>query len=659
MIGTDTDLRAAVTAGIRKNFIELMPSTTVFAHIALAASVAVFWTHVDTTRLLIWAGLQIVLMLTTSLASYKATPERFLPVTIAGELVTSIGWGTLPLIALADSADWQTMQGLLLLALMLSTLGNATAHREMHLASTIPISVISATVFAVQGSGAARWIAAGFAIALPFAIASGGVIRQVQSDLFVSSLRNKKLAESLRSEGTQLKDVNDQLEIANIHLDNQSRRDPLTGLYNRNGFLSLLTRAVADQPGKVVGWFRDLDAFKRLNDAFGHRFGDLILCAASRRISRVLRQNEVLARQGGDELTIFGYIDDMEGGVEDLGRRILSVFDDPFLVENRQVGVSVSIGLVWLPEFTTVDDLMRFADTALYTAKDCGRGRFAVFNDVMRAELDSRTQLQVDLGAAFARSELTSYLEPIVDIGTGQIASGEALARWEHTDGVRTATDFIDTARDLGVLDRINDMVVRKVFEFQRTAETATGRPCPITVNVSPLHLDAMLNRVLDEPEVDTIIFEITEDGIFADIDRTRAQLERAKAAGIQVLLDDLGVGFSSLSIATQLPIDGFKIDREFVASLAGNPSAVAAAEAIIQLADRLGLYVVAEGVETREQLALLRDLGVGFAQGYLFSPAVPMSIFGEWLRTGHHFDVDAALTSTARTNTASLGAVR
>jgi EAL domain-containing protein (putative c-di-GMP-specific phosphodiesterase class I) len=149
-----------------------------------------------------------------------------------------------------------------------------------------------------------------------------------------------------------------------------------------------------------------------------------------------------------------------------------------------------------------------------------------------------------------------------------------------------------------------------------------------------------MLHRVLREEDLQQVVFEITEDGIFSDIDRARSQLLRAQDAGIKVLLDDFGVGFSSLSIATQLPIDGFKIDRGFVASLAGNPSAFAAVEAIIQLADRMDLHVIAEGVETQEQLAVLRELGVGFAQGYLFSPAVPMHAFGEWIRTGFHFNV-------------------
>ena len=637
----------AIEAGLRKNFVELTPSSMAFAHITLAASVAIFWAYVDTQRLLTWAAIQAVLLLSASFFSHRAKSARFLFVAAAGECVTSAGWASLPLIALADTADWQTMQGLLLIALLLSTLGNATADRALHLAATIPISVIGGVTFAVQGSGAARWVAAGFAIALPFTLASGGVIRKVQSDLFASSLHNGKLAENLRSEGTRLKAANDQLEIVNTHLDDQSRRDMLTGLYNRAGFMSLLNRAVEDRPGKVVVCYVDIDAFKRVNDAFGHRFGDLILCSASRRISRVLRDNEVLARQGGDELTIFGYIDDMAGGVEDLGERILSVFDDPFLVEDRQLEVSVSVGLVWLPEVTTADDLMRFADTALYKAKDSGRGQFAVFDDAMRAELDSRTRLQSDLGVAFQRAELTPYVQPIVEIATGKIASAEALARWEHADGIRAATYFIDAARDLGMLDRINEIVVQRVFEFQRQVRSEGGQPCPITVNVSPLHLDAMLHRVLDEPGIDAIVFEITEDGIFSDMDRARRQLERAQAAGIRVLLDDFGVGFSSLSIATQLPVDGFKIDRGFVASLAGNPSAVAAVESIIQLADRMGLHVVAEGVETHEQFELLRDLGVGYAQGFLFSPAVPMATFGDWLHADRRFDVGAVLAAT------------
>ncbi len=437
----------------------------------------------------------------------------------------------------------------------------------------------------------------------------------------------------------RLKAANDQLETANSHLDGQSRRDNLTGLYNRAGFLALLNRAVASHPGKVVVCYLDLDDFKRVNDAFGHRFGDMILCAASRRIARVLRPNEILARQGGDEMTMFGYIDALPDGVEELGARILSVFNDPFLIENRQVEVKASVGLVWLPENTTADDLMRFADTALYKAKELGRSRLAVFDDEMRAELDRRTKLQSDLGLAFERSQIIPYFQPIVDIATGRIATAEALARWEHGTSVRAASDFIDTARDLGMLDRINHAVAEKVFEFQRSIVVAGEHTIPITVNVSPLHLDAMLNRVLTEPGANSIILEITEDGIFSDVDRARRQLKRARAAGIKVLLDDFGVGFSSLSIATQLPIDGFKIDRCFVASLAGNPSAFAAVEAITQLAKRMDLHVVAEGVETVEQLELLRSLGVGFAQGFLFSEAVPAATHARWLIDSHRFE--------------------
>ena len=639
-LATDEDVQAQMAASIRANYVSLTPSSLAFAHIVLGIAVAVFWNHVELDGLLFWAAVQSMLMLTSSVVARSAAAENFARIAVLGEGLCAVWWAMIAFLALPESADWQTMQGVLLIGLLLSTLGNATASRSLHLASTVPLGVLGSIAFTLEGIGAARWMAAGFSIALPFTVAAGAVVRQVQADLFTTSLRNEKLAASLRTEGARLRDANDQLETANTHLDQQSRRDTLTGLYNRAGFLGLLNRAVSARPGEIVVCYLDIDGFKRVNDAFGHRFGDLILCAASRRIARVLGPNEVLARQGGDEMTIFGDISEMEGGVEDLGKRILSVFEDPFLIEGRHVEVTVSVGLVWLPEYTTADDLMRFADTALYKAKDLGRAQYAIFDQAMRNELDRRTQLQIDLGAAFSKSEITPYLQPIVDVRTGRIASAEALARWEHVDGVRAATDFIDTARDLGMLDRINDIVVHNVFKFQENRPADALASCPITMNVSPLHLDAMLNRVLQETDHDSVIFEITEDGIFEDLDRARGQLARAQKAGIKVLLDDFGVGFSSLSIATQLPIDGFKIDRGFVASLAGNPSAVAAVEAIIQLADRMDLHVVAEGVETQEQLDLLRQLGVGFAQGYLFSPAVPMATFRTWLDRNHHFEV-------------------
>lgn len=638
---TDQEIAAGLAASIRANYLGLAPSSMMFATFALAAIVAVFWTSTDSLRLIVWASTQCLLVGFGFLGARAVSAKQFLNVAALNEAMQSAWWAMLPLVALPIAPDWQVLQGLVLISLMLATLGNATASRRLHLASTLPLGLITAAVFTLRGDGAAQWIGAMIAVCLPFTLSVGSVLRKVQSDLFEGSLRNKNLASSLRHEGNQLKEVNDQLETANTHLDEQSRRDPLTGLYNRAGFTSVLNRAVASRPGKVVVCYLDLDRFKRVNDAFGHRFGDLVLKAASQRISRILRPNEVLARQGGDELTLLGNIDEMDG-LDELGQRILSVFDDPFLIEDRQIEVRVSAGLVWLAESTSTDDLMRFADTALYRAKENGRSRYEIFDEDMRSELNSRTQLQADLGSAFDRSEITPFLQPIVDITTGEISAAEALARWRHAEGVRAATDFIDSARDLGMLDRINDTVASHVLEFQRLMH-ANGRPaCPITVNSSPIHLEAMLNRVLAAEGIDPVMIEITEDGIFSDLDGARRLLHRAREAGVGVLLDDFGVGFSSLSIATELPVDGFKIDRGFVASLAGNPSAVAAVEAIIQLAQRMDLRVVAEGVETIEQLRLLRQLGVGFAQGFLFSEAVPMETFSSWLQTGHRFDVFA-----------------
>lgn len=644
---TDQEIEAGLAESIRANYLGLAPSSMMFASFALAAIVAVFWTNTDSLRLIGWASAQCLLFGVGFLIARSVSPKRFLKVAAINEALQSTWWAMLPLVALPLSPDWQVLQGLVLVSLLLATLGNATASRRLHLAATLPLGLITAAVFTWRGDGAAQWIGAAVAVSLPFTLSAGSVLRQVQSDLFEGSLRNKNLASSLRREGNQLMEVNGQLEIANKHLDEQSRRDPLTDLYNRAGFTSVLNEAVANRPGKVVVCYLDLDRFKRVNDAFGHRFGDLVLKAASQRISRILRPNEVLARQGGDELTLLGYINEMDE-LDELGSRILSVFDDPFLIEDRQIEVRVSAGLVWLAEPTSADDLMRFADTALYKAKENGRSRYEVFDDNMRSELNSRTKLQADLGTAFDRSEITPFLQPIVDTATGEIFAAEALARWRHSDGVRTANDFIDSARDLGMLDRINDAVAVHVLEFQR-AMHRNGRPsCAITVNTSPIHLEAMLNRVLNEEGIDPVMIEITEDGIFSDLDGARRLLHRAQEAGIGVLLDDFGVGFSSLSIATELPINGFKIDRGFVASLAGNRAVVAAVEAIIQLARRMDLHVVAEGVETIEQLQLLRRLGVRFAQGYLFSEAVPMETFSSWLLSGHQFDVYATDRSPA-----------
>lgn len=644
---TDDEVKAKLAASVRSNYVEASYTSLGFAHLVVVLVVVMLWSNVDPGALMLWAGVQSTIMITQVMLARTVSPEHFVPVTAAGEAVSAAWWTALPLLAFPEAPDWQVVEGLVLVALLLSTLSHATPSRALHLAATVPIGTLGAVIFAVRGEGAAQPLALAFLLALPFTISAGDAVRKTQRELFESSLRNESLAERLQAEGRRLRNSNEQLEIVNSHLDEQARRDALTGVYNRAGFLGLLNRQVIRHPGQVVVCYLDLDTFKRVNDAFGHRFGDMVLTSAAHRLSRVLGPNEVLARQGGDEFTLFGLLeergDDAAAALEAMGNRILSVFHEPFLIENRRLEIRASVGIVWLAEENTADDLMRFADTALYKAKELGRNRFAVFDDAMRTELDRRTKLQTDLGLAFERSEILPYFQPIIDISTGAIATAEALARWERSDGVRTAAEFIDTARDLGMLDRINDTVTQKVVEFQQSLGGHHGARVPITVNVSPLHLDAMLNRLMGDPAVGSVAIEITEDGIFSDLPKARRHLERARSAGIRVLLDDFGVGFSSLSIATQLPIDGFKIDRGFVASLAGDQSAVAAVESIIRLAERLDLHVIAEGVETVEQLDLLRQLGVGFVQGHLFSEAVPAATFAGWLADGTRFDLDRA----------------
>lgn len=634
---TDTEQRVA--ASVRDGYLNLLPASFFFSVITTAAVVAVFWRHVDSDYLAVWACIVSVTTAMGSMAVRAASFERFSLTVVIFEVALNTCWAALPWFAMPTSSDWQVYQGMVLIGLLMSTLGNATVSRASHIAATVPIAVIGALAFAVKGVGAAPWLWAGFAVTLPFTLSAGSVLGRMQKDLFVSSIENEDLADRLSEEGRQLKTLNDQLEAANTDLDAQARIDGLTRLYNRTGFTALLDEAVAERPGTIIVCYLDLDRFKRINDTFGHGFGDYVLQMAALRISRVLKSDEVLARQGGDELTLLGHAN-ARGDVEDLARRIMSVFDDPFQIEGRRLDVSVSVGLVWVPEATSAADLTRFADTALYKAKENGRGRYEIFDDAMRAELTIRSVLEADLGMALERSEMVAYLQPIVDISTGKIASAEALARWEHSTGLRAAGEFIDTARDLGILERINQAVTAHAIAFQRLMYTNERPPCPIAVNTSPVHFEATLDQIIAEEAIDPLAVEITEDGIFADMDNARKLLERARRADIPVLLDDFGVGFSSLAIATELPVDGFKIDRGFVASLEGNPSAVAAVEAILQLANRMDLRVVAEGVETPAQLELLRGLGVQFAQGYLFSPAVPTQVFGEWIISDHTFDV-------------------
>jgi diguanylate cyclase (GGDEF)-like protein/PAS domain S-box-containing protein len=428
---------------------------------------------------------------------------------------------------------------------------------------------------------------------------------------------------------------------------NQANFDSLTGLPNRNMFHDRLAQNIrkAQRTGlKTALLVIDLDKFKEVNDTLGHSVGDLLLQEAGRRISASVRQSDTVARLGGDEFTvILGELEEV-GRIERVAETILQSLTEPFRLKGEVAYVSASIGITLHPDDTTeVDDLLKNADQAMYAAKNEGRNRFNYFTPSMQQAAQVRLRLTNELRGALAASQFTIHYQPIVELATGRIIKAEALIRWNHPQmGVVSPTQFIPLAEETGLIVGIGDWVFREATRWAKQWTSLYDADFQISVNVSPVQLGRTLDssyqtwfdylRELGLPGQNVVI-EITE-GMLLDADADVAhKLLEFRDAGIQAAIDDFGTGYSSLSYLKKFDIDYLKIDQSFVCNMVSDPNDMALSEAIIVMAHKLGLKVIAEGVETEAQRKLLTSAGCDYAQGYLFSRPVPDEAFEALLK--------------------------
>ncbi len=421
----------------------------------------------------------------------------------------------------------------------------------------------------------------------------------------------------------------------------QTNFDPLTDLPNRRMFHDRLEQEIkkshrAGLPMALM--FIDLDRFKEVNDTLGHDKGDLLLKEAAQRLSACVRESDTVARLGGDEFTvILGELDDIDC-VERIAQNILQQLATPFSLGQEVAYVSASIGITIYPEDATgIEALLKNADQAMYAAKNQGRNRFSYFTPSMQEAAQNRMRLAVDLRAALAENQLQVHYQPIVDLASGEIFKAEALVRWQHpTRGMISPAEFIPIAEESGLIIDIGDWVfheaVRQVGQWR--AKYHDG--FQISVNKSPVQFhaeDASHTGWFDYLKQhglpgQAIVVEITE-GLLLDSSTTIHDiLAGFRASGLQVALDDFGTGYSSLSYLKKFDIDYIKIDQSFVRNLTPDSNDMALCEAIIVMAHKLKMKVIAEGIETQEQRDLLDAAGCDFGQGYLFSKPVPAQAF-------------------------------
>jgi diguanylate cyclase (GGDEF)-like protein/PAS domain S-box-containing protein len=426
----------------------------------------------------------------------------------------------------------------------------------------------------------------------------------------------------------------------------QANFDTLTGLPNRDMFRDRLGQEVkksirAELPLALL--LIDLDQFKEVNDTLGHAVGDMLLKDAARRIRACVRESDTVARLGGDEFTVvLSEISDTSHA-DDVAQKIISRLAEPFHLGHEVVYISASIGITLYPnDSIDIDALMKNADQAMYVAKNKGRNRFSYFTASLQDSAQNRLRLTNDLRGAMEAGKFSIHFQPIVALSTGRIHKAEAVIRWHHPErGTVSPAEFIPLAEETGLIHEIGDWVFKESARWAKHWRNQFTPDFQVSVNKSPVqfrtenyHNASRWSEYLQELGLpgESIVIEITEGLLLNAEANVTDELLRLGDAGIQVAIDDFGTGYSSLSYLKKFDIDYLKIDRSFVSNLETDENDMALSEAIIVMAHKLGLKVIAEGVETEGQRSFLTAAGCDYAQGYLFSKPVPPAEFEKLL---------------------------
>lgn len=414
--------------------------------------------------------------------------------------------------------------------------------------------------------------------------------------------------------------------------------DPLTGLPNRTSLHArwqAAAGAIHPRDAQAALLFLDLDDFKIVNDTLGHDFGDHVLVEVGHRLQRCVRQRDSIARLGGDEFVVVAPdVADVADAAR-LARSVIGCFDEPIRIESREMSLTCSIGIALYPiHGTDLNTLMRFADTAMYRAKARGKNTFEVFSADMNARLVRRAEIESALRGALQRGEFSLSYQVQKDVATGAMLGAEALLRWRNERlGPVPPDQFIGVAEETGLIVALGEWVIERACQQLRQWHDAGYRPPRVGVNLSPRQLDprlvAHVRAALDGSGIEPgrLEVELTESYLMGDVERNISTLKELAALGVRISIDDFGTGYSSLSYLRGLPIHAVKIDRSFVRDI-GTPGGLQVVSAIAALLRNLELRSVAEGVETEQQLELLRNIGCDEFQGYLHGKPVPADEF-------------------------------
>ncbi len=447
-----------------------------------------------------------------------------------------------------------------------------------------------------------------------------------------------------------------ELKKAERQIYHQAFHDTLTGLPNRALFIEILNMAIKRSKRRGDYYFAvlylDIDRFKLVNDSLGHNVGDKLLVAFANRIKESLREIDSLARFGGDEFVIL--LEDIESDeyASSIAERLQQELKRPFMVSGKEVFAPASFGVVSnTKDYDQAENIIRDADSAMYHAKEKGKAQFKVFDKKLHEKAMHLLQRETDLRKAIHKNEFENHYQPIVDLKTASLVGFEALIRWNHPQlGLIFPGSFISIAEETGLIIPITRLVAEAACRDLQEWQNQLGDHADLSMNLNISSKHFLLPSLLDDIQEilrktglspEGLKLEITETALMEDADETIRLVHRLKDYGLQLVIDDFGTGYSSLSYLQRLPIDTLKVDRSFVSRIQDEPDGNRnIVEAIISLAHRLNMIVVAEGVESLEQYGILLEMNCQLGQGYLFSKPLPKDAVDKLIQTIHQFSI-------------------
>jgi diguanylate cyclase (GGDEF)-like protein len=577
----------------------------------------------------------------------RARLERAVTLVCVGLLVAAV------LAVFVSPPSQPTLVLVALLAVMVAlTFGPQAALRRLLPACWVAgVAVALATEWMPRATGPSGWFLSTYRVATV-----GAALGLSLFLLWQFSRRLTAALAEMQAANLSLHEALAEVRMAEEKIKDLAYHDPLTALPNRLVFTDRLALAVNQaqrQGSRLAVLFLDLDHFKVINDSLGHSLGDRLLQEVAARLTGCLRAGDTVARLGGDEFTLL--LPGVQGPAEAerVASKVLDTLREPYRLEGRELFATASMGISLYPDDgEDADTLVRNADAAMYRAKEQGRDSYRLYAPRMNELATERLALESAFRRALANDELVLHYQPLVEIESGRLHGVEALLRWRHPErGLLWPSDFLAMAEASGLILPVGPWVLRTACAQAQAWHGQEMRELRMAVNVSARQfqqpdLAEHVRRALRETGLPApcLELEITETNAMHNTEATLHTFAQLKALGVRISIDDFGIGYSSLGTLKRLPIDALKIDRSFIRDITTDPDNAAIVTAVIAMAHTLKLQVVAEGVDTEEQLAFLRGHGCDLMQGHLFGPAAPAEECGEGLaRHGAGFRARAA----------------